>query len=166
MICIYTVYPVILLQVGPKLLVLGDIARKHGLKSSLLERLQNHYKKIGEQATILQATLQTNHRCHVDILEFASQLFYNSSVRESPKSKKIKSHPDFPYSLVFICSSEKEIRNYEHNVNTDEAQLLLSTLHKILTRWQEADKNADVQNGICIVSSSRGQVSIFLPMLV
>ena len=147
------------IQVGPKLLVLGDAARENGLKLSLLERLQNHYKKIGDQATILQATLQTNYRCHMDILKFVSQIFYNSSVKESPKTKKIKSHPDFPFPLVFICSSKEEIKNYEFNMNLKEAQLLLSTLEEVLTRWQEADKNIDVWSSSCMLSSSRGQVN-------
>ena len=149
-------------QVGPALLVLGDAAREHGFKLSLLERLQDLYRNIGDRITThVQATLQTNYRCHIGILKFASELFYNSfvTVKESQKSKEIKSHPNFSCPLLFICSTNEEIKHYELNKNINEAQLLLNTLYNILTQWQKADKNMDVWNGVCILSSSRGQVS-------
>ena len=38
------------LQVGPQLLVLGDIPQAHGLSKSLLERLLEHYKGLSGTA--------------------------------------------------------------------------------------------------------------------
>ena len=130
--------------------MLGEEARHYGLKESLLERLQRHYKTFGDKASILQATLQTNFRCQEDILRFASELFYNSSVKVSRISKSIQPHPEFPYPLVFVCTSDKELRNYENTVNEKEADLLMNLLMDHIR--QNKTKN------VCVMSSSRGQV--------
>ena len=131
--------------------MLGEDAREYGLKVSLLERLLSLYEKIGDKATIFLANLHTNFRCHVDILSFASKLFYASNVKPSIECKKIKSHKEFPFPLVFVCSSKEEINNFESNVNEHEANLLMSKL-KELAKYAKEE--------ICVISSSRGQVSM------
>ena len=64
--------------------------------------------------------------------------------------KKIKPHKEFPFPLVFVCSSKQEINNFESNVNEDEAKLLMSKLVELAEHAEE----------ICVMSSSRGQVSM------
>ena len=145
------------MQVGPSLLVLGEEAQENGLKGSLLERLQSHYKMAGDKAAVLKATLQTNFRCHECIVSFASRLFYGSSVRTSQKCKRIQPHPDFPYPLVFVCSSREEISSYESSVNEVEASLLLKKFMELSTCLQSATRS-----NICVLSSSRGQVGMCL----
>lgn len=137
------------------MLVLGEEAQENGLKASLLERLQSHYKMIGDKTVTLQASLQTNFRCHEHILSFASDLFYGSHVRTSHICKRIQPHPDFPYPLVFVCSSKKEISNYESSVNEEEAVLLFNKLVELSTCLPDGCKS-----NVCVLSSSRGQVGM------
>jgi len=143
------------------LLVLGEEAQENGLKSSLLERLQSHYKKIGDKTATLQASLQTNFRCHKHILSFASELFYGSHVKTSRICKRIQPHPDFPYPLVFVCSSKDKISNYESSVNEEEAYLLLNKLVELSTCLQDSCGGT-----ICVLSSSRGQVHMSVHKVV
>ena len=130
--------------------MLGEEARQYGFKASLLERLQRHYKRIGDKASILQATLKTNFRCQEDILRFASDLFYDSSVKVSRTCSSIQPHPEFPYPLVFVCTSDKELRTYENTVNQKEADLLMNLL-------VDHSRHNRTRN-VCVMSSSRGQV--------
>ena len=109
---------------------------------------------IGDKAATLQASLQTNFRCHEHILTFASELFYGSHVRTSQKCKRIQPHPLFPYPLVFVCTSKEVISNYESSVNEEEASLLLSKLIELSSGFQD-----DCTSSVCVLSSSRGQVS-------
>ena len=132
------------------MLVLGEEAQVYGLKASLLERLQDRYEKFGDRTNVFKATLQKNFRCQKDILKFASDLFYNSSVKVSHTCLKICPHPDFSYPLVFVCTSIKELRHYEQNVNQDEAALLMDTLMKNLKQKET--------RSVCVMSSSRRQV--------
>ena len=134
---------------GPALLVLGEEAQVYGLKASLLERLQDHYEKFGDRAKVFKATLQKNFRCQQDILKFSSDLFYNSSVKVSHTCLKRCPHPVFSYPLVFVCTSAKELRHYEQNVNQDEAALLMD----MLTNGKQ-----NKTRSVCVMSSSRGQV--------
>lgn len=140
------------MQVGPALLVLGKEAREYGLKTSLLERLKARYKDIGAKTNILQANLMKNFRCHELILKFASQMFYKSIVIPSHITSSIQSHPDFPFPLVFVCTSDEEIRNYDQTVNKGEADILMNMLGQHLQQ--------NKKNNICVMSSSRGQVQV------
>ena len=51
---------------------------------------------------------------------------------------------------MFVCSSKQKINNFESNVNEDEAKLLMSKLVELAEHAEE----------ICVMSSSRGQVSM------
>ena len=124
--------------------MLGKEARENGLKVSLLERLQHYYEKIGDRTNILQATLRTCFRCQEHILKFASKLFYDSHVNVN------QPHPEFPYPLVFVCTSDREIWNSDASVNQEEANLLMKHLMD--------DSKRDKIRNVCVLSSSRGQV--------
>lgn len=135
------------LQVGPALLVLGEEPRRYGLKASLLERLKAHYRSIGK-ADMLQANLMKNFRCHLQILKFASEMFYKSLVRPSHVTSSTQSHPNFPFPLVFVCTNKELTDHYDKAVNRDEASILMGVLRQNLME----------QMKVCVMSSSRGQV--------
>ena len=137
-------------QVGPSLLVLGEEARNYGLKASLLERLKFCYIAIGEKTQYLQTNLMENYRCHEHILKFASEMFYLSSVKHSAVTSNIKIPYGFPYPLVFICTSIKEVKNYSDCTNEAEADILMNMLSGHI-------KMGGVKR-ISVMSSSRAQV--------
>jgi superfamily I DNA and/or RNA helicase/exoribonuclease R len=143
-------------QVGPALLVLGEEARENGLKVSLLERLKTLYQSIGENTKSHQAYLVHNFRSHKLILEFASQMFYKSTVKPSHVTPHIQSHHDFSFPIVFVCTSIKKIGNYEQPVNVEEAKNLMNMLSQHL-RVNEGRQ-------ICVMSSSRAQVTVLRNM--
>ena len=140
-----------MLQVGPGLLVLGEEARKYGLKVSLLERLWAHYKTFGEKSKYLQANLTHNYRCHHLILKFASDMFYKSTVQPSSVTYTIPTCHGFPYPLVFVCTGIEEIHSYDNSVNEKEANILMKILDQQL-------RNEGKRIKVCIMSSSRSQV--------
>ena len=139
-----------MLQVGPSLLVLGEEARKHGLKTSLLERLKYRYSAIGERTQYQQANLVENYRCHKDIISFASQMFYKSCVRPSTVTSNISIPYGFSYPLVFVCTSLRQSRKCEFSSNEHEADILLNMLSENIAK--------SGMKMVCVMSSSRGQV--------
>lgn len=144
-------YHCIFIQVGPSLLVLGKEAREHGLKTSLLERLKFCYDNIGEKTRYLQANLMENYRCHKHLLKFASDMFYQSCVKPSAITSNIKVPHGFSYPLVFVCTSMKQIGNYDDSINDTEAAILMNMLSNNIAT---SDRAATV----CVLTSSRGQV--------
>ena len=90
------------LQVGPSLLVLGEEAQDNGLNKSLLERLQNLYKKTPQLSSHCCASLLTNYRCHKEIVQFSSSLFYEQSQQCQVPDRV--AHPAAPFPLLFVCS--------------------------------------------------------------
>ena len=139
------------------MLVLGEEARENGLKVSLLERLKALYQSIGDKANSHQASLMSNFRCHKLILEFASQMFYKSTVKPSHVTSHIQSPHGFPFPLVFVCTSVKDIDNYDQSVNDREAMNLMDMLQ------QHLNENRGRQ--VCVMSSSRAQVQPNLLMI-
>ena len=131
-------------------MVLGEEAREHGLKTSLLERLKLRYKAIGEKTKYLQTNLMENYRCHRDILKFASDMFYMSCVKPSAVTSSITVPYGFPYPLVFVCTSMEEIGHYEGSTNQFEADILMNMLNEHLIMGGVTK--------ISVMSSSRGQV--------
>ena len=93
--------------------MLGDIARDNGLAKSLFTRLREFYN----QYHLPVAVLNTNHRCHKEIVYLAQTLFYSQSLQSRAYSNTISgiAHP-----IWFVCSSlEKKARSHEY-VETDE----------------------------------------------
>ena len=139
------------MQVGPALLVLGDEAREHGLKQSLLERLHSHYSELGEKAQGHTVELKTNYRCSGEIMKVPNQLFYGGSITACPVNAA--PHPCFKYPLVFVCSSLTKNVDYEL-----EAKILLRIVHeKIVCDWPMVWGKKDLSQ-IGLIAPSRPQV--------
>ena len=134
--------------------MLGEEARENGLKYSLLERLQVLYNKCGGQALDHIVSLNTNYRCHPDIMKIPNQLFYENKIK--PCLEEVYHHPDAVFPLLFICSSVSSAAD-----NVMEAQLLLQQVEKFAvhswpSNWGERDLTQ-----ICLVTASRIQVIWF-----
>lgn len=140
-------------QVGPSLLVLGDEARENGLKYSLLERLQDLYKKCGGEDALEHnmVELNTNYRCHRDIVKIPNELFYGSKIKSRPH--EASSHPKAKYPLLFVCSSlTSDVDNHlEANVILEQIEDF--TIFHWPDRWGEWDLTK-----ICLTTASKTQV--------
>ena len=142
------------MQVGPSLKVLGEKARKYGLKLSLQERLQQLYVKQGGLALKHMTSLNTNYRCHKGILQIPNRLFYEYKIQAC--SPDALAHPKANFPLLFVCSSLTTEVDCEF-----EAELLMKYFEDFVLfnwptdRWGEKDLSR-----ISITTSSRTQVCI------
>ncbi len=139
------------MQVGPSLLVLGDEAREHGLKYSLLERLQLLYEKCGGDALQYMWFLNTNYRCHKDIMKIPNELFYESTIK--PHTIEACVHHLAEYPLVFVCSS----LTLSVNGHLEARILLDSVKHFVVVNWPKSWGKKNLTR-ICLVTSTRTQV--------
>ena len=131
--------------------MLGREARENGLKDSLLERLQQLYKELGDRALKHMVSLNTNYRCHPDIIKISRQLFYRSKIISHPQNASV--HPLAKHPLVFICSSLTVQAKSKL-----EARLLLGEVRKYTSSWPACWGKKDGDKNICIVTASRTQV--------
>ena len=143
-------------QVGPRLLVLGNEPQQNGLGTSLLERLHKHYETLGEVSQQHSISLLTNYRCHSGILTLPSSLFYGSTLQ--CRVPEESAHPDAPYPLVFICSSfDATVQHLRNDTDENEARHLLQQVAKFITNWPCAWGEVD-RSKICIITPSPNQV--------
>ena len=150
------------LQVGPAMVVFGEVPSSCGLATSLLERLHSSYKRLRQESYI--STLVTNYRSHPDIFELPSSLFYETPLIAPSDRDPPSLHPLYPYPLVFVCSNidvDQLVMQVDENVNEVEAGILLDEVNKFAiakswpTSWGPQDK---VMSQTCIMSTSRSQV--------
>ena len=138
---------ILIYQVGPNLVVLRDEPQYYGLGLSLLERLHNQNERFGGSGLNYAVSLTGNCRCHSNLLELPSTLFYKSTL--VPRAV-IKCHPACSYPLKFICSSCD--KNFPVNPeNPHEASLILYEVK--LLKYE----GWDIEN-ICITAASLNQV--------
>ena len=133
--------------------MLGDDPQRLGLGSSLLERLLRAYK-AGEESCKRIAHLWTNYRCHKDILELPSQLFYDSSLK--PMSVGT-TYLTAPYPLIFVCSSVASPHPIADDISGDEAKTLIDQLHKLCSGM--GDPQSFLKE-TCFMALSRRQVRL------
>ena len=146
-------------QVGPRLLVLGNEPQENGLGTSLLERLHKHYETLGEVSQQHSISLLTNYRCHSGILMLPSSLFYGSTLQ--CRVPEDSAHPDAPYPLIFVCSSlDPSVKCIRNDTDEAEVRLLLQQVSKFIKNWPRAWGEAD-RSRICIMTPSANQVLNF-----
>ncbi len=131
--------------------MLGKEARENGLKYSLQKRLQKLYRKLGGLALKHMVSLNTNYRCHENIIRISNTLFYKGEIKSSALNAPPHHLAEFP--LLFVCSSLTE------EVDRDlEAKLLLDSMqHFILSHWPDGWGERD-WNNICLTMASQTQV--------
>ena len=115
---------------------------------SLLERLHNQYERFGGSALNYAVSLTCNYRCHPDLLELPSTLFYKSAL--VPRAVT-ECHPACSYPLKFICSS------FDNDIpikpeNPYEASLILHEVNELLKY-----EGWDIED-VCIMTASLNQV--------
>ena len=142
-------------QVGPKVVVLSELAQKYELGNSLLERLFTHYKAARPRSHVIQnhtASLLTNYRCHSSILTLTSSLFYEHTLLSRSESE---THPLAPYPLVFTCSSiDKRGLEDLPAENHDEAKMLVEEMHTFAMKWPRSNPKPVIG----LLASTRKQV--------
>ena len=138
-------------QVGPRLLVLGKVPQAHGLATSLLERLCQRYTSLGHSSYI--AKLCTNYRCHADLLDLSSSLFYGESALIA--AGEVSLIPGYHYALKFVSSSTVRGQRPVDGTSESEAELLLKELCKI-----KQNSHLLSNEDYCIMAVNRRQVSI------
>ena len=142
------------------MLVLGDEAREHGLKLSLLERLHQKYRdeKLAEFSMKHTASLLTNYRCHHALLSLPSYLFYDSALVTAAKSATCL-HPKAGFPLHFICSSlADDIKKIKDSKNELEASLLLKEVLKYIDEWPTLEWEDKDPQKVCIMAATANQV--------
>ena len=126
--------------------MLGDVARDKGLAKSLFTRLWEFY----DQYRLPVAVLNTNYRCHKDIVYLARTLFYSKSLqpRADPSTILGIAHP-----IWFVCSSLEQKARSEEDIATDanEAKNLVKQI-KTFFRDPRQMKN------VYIIANNKHQV--------
>ncbi len=133
---------------------MGKEAQDNGLSTSIMERLYAEYEKLPNGGRSLHAELSTNYRCHHGILMLPSHLFYESTLLSRSHAL---THPDAPYPLIFVCSSLDETKLAREGTDVAEADCVLNEMEKYLNNWPRYW--GDMQNAVCVMSSSENQVS-------
>ena len=130
--------------------MLGEKPQKYGLGESLFTRLLDQY---GTQLEV--AVLNTNHRCHEDIVSLARSLFYCNDLKVADGFKPVRI-PGVSYPIWFVCSS-LQMNNTEVNkdTNTDEAKALIQQLQVIFKDTKHLDD-------VCIMTTNRNQVTLLI----
>ena len=143
------------MQVGPKLLVLGDEAQSYGLGVSLIERLHTQYdSKVFSSKQFCSVTLLTNYRSHCGILMLPSSIYYQSTVQYVKKNDKPHHLSSFP--LAFVCSDISKTVERTTGKNKSEADVLIKEVEKYFNTWPRNWNTEDRK--ICIMSPSPDQV--------
>ena len=152
------------MQVGPSILVLGEMARDNGLKCSLLERLYTLYstERLEKSSETHCATLLTNFRSHHALLSLPSYLFYSSALMTVAKATT-QLHPDAGYPLHFICSSlDQQVLEVSESSNRREIELVLDEVKKYVDNWAYEEWGEKNLSDICIMATTANQVFTLL----
>ncbi len=132
--------------------MLGEDARENGLKYSLMERLQVLYKMHGGLALQHMISLNTNYRCHKDLVKIPNELFYESNIQSRPHDAY--PHPKAIFPLIFVCSS----LSAEVDCQLEAKILLEQVQYFAISHWP-GDWGARDLKKICLVTASQTQVS-------
>ena len=127
--------------------MLGDVARDNGLAKSLFTRLLEFYN----QYRLPVAVLNTNYRCHKEIVDLARTLFYSQSLQPRAYSSTI---PGVAHPIWFVCSSlEKKARFDDEDIETDanEAKNLVKQIKTFFKDPRQMDN-------VYIIANNKHQV--------
>ena len=138
--------------------MIGEEAREHGLKYSLLERLYELYRSYGGHAQDYIVKLNVNYRCHQDIMKIPNILFYDNKVNPQPACVQglhpdAQALPDTPYPLVFLCTS----MGNESHADIEANELLKYLQNKVITKWPDHWGVKNLKE-LSIIAASRTQV--------
>ena len=151
---LFVLCSLLIMQVGPSILVLGDIPREYGLSKSFFTRmLQLYNQNEGQRNNI--ALLHINYRCHKSILDLVQHFFYNWL----PLAAKADITPFSSYPLFFVCSSLSKDFSKREEADEREAELMATQLHEFLDRWPSEWGEPELED-VCLMATNRRQVVI------
>ena len=139
--------------------MLGKVPQDYGLATSLLERLCQLYTNLGHSNYI--ARLCTNYRCHENLLDLSSSLFYCQS--ELIAAGKVPLVHGCHYALKFVSSGTVCDERPVDGTSKFEAELLLKEL------WNVKQNNPPQclsNEDVCIMAVNRRQVGVDVSILV
>ena len=139
--------------------MLGKEARRHGLKKSLLERLEDHYQQIGKPLSQYIQRLGVNYRCHPILTSFLADVMYSYPI--SCGITNTVCHPSNPQSpCVFHCHSvnKKSSVSFEKLMEF-EADAIINQVEKYFSQIPRSNgwRRCSFRD-VCIISSNRNQV--------
>ena len=142
---------------------MGEEAREHGLKKSLLERLEECYHKAGPPLSQHILPLQINYRCHPILTKLLSDVMYSYPV--SCGVSNVFTHPANPQSpCVFHCySAEKQQSLPFERMMELEAEAVIGQVSKYFEEFPHSNgwKQCSLRD-VCIISSNRNMVCIII----
>ena len=124
--------------------MLGDVAHNNGLATSLFTRLLNFYN----QHQLPVAFLETNYRCHKEIVDLARTLFYSQSLQPRADPSTI---PGVAHPIWFVCSSLEKKIEIDVETDTNEAKNLVRQLKTVFKDPRQMDN-------VYIIANNRHQV--------
>ena len=138
---------------------MGLESRKHGLRVSLLERLERKYKELKGDEYLKY--LATNYRCCPQIVEFLSNTIYKYPISCAHEARSEKQHPAIRYPLVFYwcdCNYASAPSNDLKGLMDFVGDAVLQQAQHYFSKWPR--EWGDVkQRDVCIMSPFRTQVS-------
>ena len=140
---------------GPANLVRGCEARANSLNVSLLQRLEKYYESCDGCQII--ARLSHNYRCHPDILELVSNLFYRSSLKWGDQEEAPGTHYKHRYPLVFICSGVDEL--FQPDALDLEAEIITAKVSELVKRTPPTWNSSKPMKNYLITTPCENQVS-------
>ena len=100
-------------------------------------------------------SLNTNYRCHEDVMRIPNDLFYDSKIKSCSQNASL--HPQATYPLLFVCSSLTS--DVDHHL---EANLLLNQVRRfVIDSWPGCWGDEDVKK-VCLTTASQTQVFIII----
>ena len=133
--------------------MLGKVPQEDGLATSLLERLCQLYASLGRSNYI--ASLCTNYRCHKNLLDLSSFLFYRQSQLIAAGNVRLVN--GYNYALKFVSSGTVCGERPIDGTSGVEAQILLAELCQVK---QKSLPKQMFNEDICIMAVNRRQVTI------
>jgi exoribonuclease R/superfamily I DNA and/or RNA helicase len=148
-------------QINPP--IYSPVARMGKLHYSLFRRL---YKDMSTVLN-LKVDLVVNYRCHYDILNISSHLFYHAGKVDSsnalgPSDK----HPIFQPVSFFATSNTQSKQQGEDGsyYNPKEAQTVVRQVEKILDNWP-SEWGSYKDNDLCVITTEKWQARYIRTLL-
>ena len=123
-----------------------------------MQRLLQHYQRLGDIATQNIVTLSRNYRCHSDILDLVGGLFYDCNLSYAEDESPPLLHRDYKYPLVFICSDIG--RGVSPDNYAKEADIIADTVRKV-SKGSPSGWPKPLMSNMFIVSPSEEQVHMY-----
>ena len=133
-------------------------AHENGLAISLLERLENHYKTIGDPALPYFTVVVDNYRSNESITHFLSTVFYDQKINTK---STVDIHPKALFPFIFYCSDiDRAVRAPQEAAFEAEADAIVNQLNYYFLKSRSPRKWDSYQ--LSVITPTRNQVFLFI----